>query len=207
MGVGQDDGRPAPGRRAGLGPSRQRPPGRGPAPAAPCAEIWRADGEAAFRRLEAEALAEALASAPTPDGHRRGRRHGARRRRTAGSLRQRRPVVWLRADRRGRSPTGSARATTGRCSTTTRLARCAGSTRSGARSTRRWPTSSSTSTTTTRRRRSCERDRRPGLSTVGVGDHRPGRPRRPVLRRARRRRAPATACSRCCPSAPAGPRS
>ncbi|MGI8809543.1 MAG: shikimate kinase [Acidimicrobiales bacterium] len=60
------------------------------------AEIWRADGEPAFRRLEAEVLAEALASTTSrviaaaggtvlDDGNRR-------------LMRLHHPVVWLRAE-------------------------------------------------------------------------------------------------------------
>ena len=71
------------------------------------AEIWRADGEAAFRGLEAEVLADALASTtPRVIAAAGGTVVDERNRRL---MRLHRPVVWLRA----RSETLARRVTSG----------------------------------------------------------------------------------------------
>ena len=120
-------------------------------------EIWRTDGEAAFRQLEAEALQESLAD-PTPSviaaagGHRARRREpggtGGRRRR--GHLAPGRPAILLGRVRHGdhrplldEDPDGRAPA----------APRGAGGLYT------RWPTSSSTWTTwtSTRSRPGCSR--------------------------------------------------
>ncbi len=118
----------------------------------------------------------------------RGQPHALRQ---AGAVRR---VAARRPGAAGRA--GPSRASTGRCSTATRRAPCAGSSTSGWRSTPRWPTWSSTSTA----------GRWPSWSTPcsrAAAHHDPRRRarRRSGLRRARRpRRAPA-ACPTCCPPA------
>ena len=169
--------------------------GRGARPAARCARSSQADGEAAFRALEAEVARRRRSAATDARGDRRRRRRRARRRPTGRLLRGRRhrrvaagrPVaVAGRPGGAGRPPA--------RCSPATPSGALAPpGRRSAPRSTPRSPTSSSTSTTVTRRRgrrrRSLAGRRRAGgrrVITVPVAA------RRPRLRRAGRRRRAAT---------------
>ena len=109
-------------------------------------EIWRADGEAAFRLLERQVLADALASTtPKVVAAAGGVVLDEENRRL---LRQHRPVVWLRAPIetlivRVRKGEGRPLLDDDPAAAMRRLDAC------GARCTPRWPTSSSTSTTTT----------------------------------------------------------